>query len=198
MVDGLWLRKYTPEDAKLIESEVQRLLAADIIEPARSPWRAQVLVVHQGPKMRLVIDYSTTINRFTLLDAYLLPNIEDLVNTAAHARYYSSLDLRSAYHQILLLEEERFYTAFEAGGELYQYKRLPFGVTNGVSAFQRSIDRFIERYQLQKVYAYLDDLIVTGETIEEHDLNLLQYLNSVPSTAGTASANVLTKQPGEL
>ena len=86
-----------------------------------------------------MIDYSTTINRFTLLDAYRLPNIEDLVNTVAQARYYSSLDLRSAYHQIPLLEEERFYTAFEAGGELYQYKRLPFGVTNGVSAFQRSI-----------------------------------------------------------
>ena len=51
-------------------------LAADIIEPARSPWRAQVLVVTQGTKRRLVIDYSTTINRFTLLDAYPLPNIK--------------------------------------------------------------------------------------------------------------------------
>ena len=100
-------KKYTPEDAKFIESEVQRLLAADIIEPAPSPWRAQVLVVHQGPKKRLVIDYSTTINRY-MLDAYTLPNIEDLVNTVAQARCYSSLDLRSAYHQIPLLEEERF------------------------------------------------------------------------------------------
>ena len=87
-------RKHTPEDAKFIgESEVQRLLAADILEPARSPWRAQVLVVHQGPKKRLVIDYSTTINRFMLLDAYTLPNIEDLVNTVAQARYCSSLEL---------------------------------------------------------------------------------------------------------
>ena len=165
-------RKNTPKNAKFIESEIQRLLAADIIEPARSPWRAQVLVVHQGPKKKLVIDYSMTINGFTLVDAYPLPNIEELVNKVAQAKYYSSLDLRSAYHQISLLEEERFYTAFEAGGELYQYKRLPFGVTNGVSAFQRSIDCFIKRYQLQKVYAYLDDLTITGETIEEHDLNL--------------------------
>jgi len=128
-------------------------LAADIIKPARSPWRVQVLVVHQGPKKRLMIDYSTTINRFTLLDAYPLPNIEELVNNVVQARYYSSLDLRSAYHQIPLLEEERFYMAFEAKRELYQYERLPFGVTNGVSAFQRSNDCFIKRYQLQKVYA---------------------------------------------
>jgi len=81
------------------------------------------------------------------------------VNKVAQAKYYSSLDLRSAYHQIPLLEE-RFYTAFEARGELYQYKRLPFGVTNAVSVFERSIDCFIRRYQLQNVYAYLDDLKV--------------------------------------
>ena len=128
--------------------------------------------MHQDPKKRLVIDYSTTINRFTLLDAHPLPNIEELVNKAAQDKYYSSIDLRSAYHQVPLLEEEKFYTAFEAGCELYQYKRLPFGVTNGVSAFQRAIDCFIKQYQLSKVYAYLDSFTVTGETKEEHNLNL--------------------------
>jgi len=125
-----------------------------------------------------VIDYSATINRLTLLDAYPLPNIEELVIKVAQTKYYSSLDLRSAYHQIPLLEEERFYTAFEAGGDLYQYKQLPFGVTNGVSAFRRSIDCFIKTYQLQKVYVYLDDLTATGETIEEHDLNLKRLLDA--------------------
>jgi len=53
-----------------------------------------------------VIDYSTTINRFTLLDAYSLPNIEELVNTVAQDKYYSSLDLRSAYHQVPLLQRK--------------------------------------------------------------------------------------------
>jgi len=72
--------QYSSEDTKFIRSEVQRLLDADIIELARSPWRAQVFVVKQGEKKRLVIDYSVTSNRFTLLDAYSLPNIEDLVN----------------------------------------------------------------------------------------------------------------------
>jgi len=61
--------------------------------------------------------------------------------------------------------------ATTALGRLYQYKRLPF-VTNGVSAFQRVMGDFIERHQLKKVYAYLDDLTVTGATLEEHDPNL--------------------------
>jgi len=49
-----------------------------------------------------------------------------------------------------LLAEEQHYTAFEADGQLFQYKRLPSGVTNGVSVFQRSIDKFIKKHRLKK------------------------------------------------
>jgi len=87
--------------------------------------------------------------------------------------YYSSLDLRSAFHQIPLRADEKAFTASEALGRPYQCKRLLFGVTSSVSAFQRVMDNFIERPQLKKVNAYLDDLTVTGATLEEHDQNLM-------------------------
>ena len=104
---------------------------------ARSLWRAQVLVVHQSnAKKRLCVDYSVTINRYTYL---------------AQDTFYSSLDLKSTYHQVPLAPEERPMTAFEADGRLFQYCRLPFGVTNGVSAFQRAMDDFIKRHGLKKV-----------------------------------------------
>jgi len=112
------------------------------------------------------------------LDTYPLPNIEELVNTVAQDKYYSSLDLRSAYHQVPLLPEEKQYTAFEASGCLFQYKRLPFGVTDGVAALQRCIDNFIKRFNLKKVYAYLDDITVTGATLAEHDMNLKLLLDA--------------------
>ena len=171
-------RSYSKADQDFIESEIQKLLENDIIEPSTSPWRAQILVVRNFSKCRLVIDYSQTINRCTLLDAYPLPKIDDVVNRVAQDCYYSTLDLQSAYHQVPILEEERQYTAFEAMGRLYQYKRLPFGVTNGASAFQRIIDKFIQRNNLPKVYAYLDDLTVTGATLEEHDHNLKLLLDA--------------------
>jgi len=88
------------------------------------------------------------------LNAYPLPNIEDLVNKVAKDKYYNSIDLRQAYHQVPLLPEERHFTAFQAAGRLYQYKRLPFGVTNGISAFQRTIDAYIKTNRLQKVNVY--------------------------------------------
>jgi len=52
-----------------------------------------------------------------------------------------------------LLAEERHYTAFETDGQLFQHKRLPFGVTNDFSGFQRSIEEFIKRHRLKKLYA---------------------------------------------
>ena len=100
----------------------------------------------------MVINYSQTVNRFTQLDAYPLPKIEEVINDVAQDKFYSSVDLRSAYFQVPLREDERPYAAFEAMGKLYQYKRLPFGVTNGVSAFQRVIDCFIRRNNLKRVY----------------------------------------------
>lgn len=172
-------RWYSKDDKEFIDRQIQELLNDDVIEPSRSPWRAQVVVVQKdNRKKRMVIDYSQTVNKFTKLDAYPLPKIESIINKIAQEKYYSSLDLRSAYYQVPLKEEERYYTAFEASGRLFQYKRLPFGVTNGVSAFQRIIDEFISRNNLNKTYAYLDDLTVTGSTLEEHDENLKALLDA--------------------
>ena len=133
--------------------------------------KKKVLVVKRGEKQRLVIDYSSTINRFTILDAYPLPRIDSLVNQIANNQFYSSIDLRGAYHQVSHQESKRIFISFEACGKLYHYKRLPFGLTNGVSAFQRVIDNFIKRHNLKKVYGYLDDITVTGTTEEEHNQN---------------------------
>ena len=65
------------------------------------------------------MDYSQTINRYTFLDAYPLPKIEEIVNEVGRDRFYSSLDLQSAYHQVTLQPDDRQYTAFEALGQLY-------------------------------------------------------------------------------
>eukprot|EP00794_Sanderia_malayensis_P020739 gene20739-22770_t len=142
-------RRYSRDDLKFIDGEVERLLKEGIIEPSNSPWRAQVVVTKDdNHKKRLAIDYSQTINRFTQLDAFPLPRINDLVNDIAQYRVFSTIDLRSAYHQVPLKEEYKQYTAFEACNKLYQFTRLPFGVTNGVACFQREMMKFIEQNNL--------------------------------------------------
>lgn len=73
--------RYSYQDRMFIEKETQRLMKEGIIELNNSPWRAQVVLVTEGfKKWRLAIDYSETINRFTLFDSYPLPRIEDTGN----------------------------------------------------------------------------------------------------------------------
>ena len=105
-----------------MKEEIHKLLAEGIIEPSVSPWRAQVVVTkNETYKRRMVIDYSQTVNRFTLLDAYPLPRIDDEI---AQHKYFSKLDLTSTYYETPLCIEDRPFTAFEASSKLYQYCRL--------------------------------------------------------------------------
>ncbi|KRZ75194.1 Retrovirus-related Pol polyprotein from transposon gypsy [Trichinella papuae] len=123
-------RRYSVAEAKFINNEVRLLLAENIIEESCSPWRAQTLVVtSDNHKKRMVIDYSQTINRLTLLDAYPLPKINDMVQAISKYRFFSTVNLKSAYCQIPINARDKLYTAFEAGGRLYQFKRIPFGVS---------------------------------------------------------------------
>ena len=168
--------RYSYEDRKFIDSEVQHLLAEGIIEPSNSPWRAQVVVTHsENHKKRLAIDYSQTINRFTLLDAYPLPRIDDTVNAIAQYRVFSTIDLRSAYHQVSIRECDKPYTAFQAGSALYQFTRIPFGVTNGVACFQRIMTDIIASENLQGTIPYIDDVTICGKDQEEHNENLKRF-----------------------
>ena len=169
-------RRYSQPDSTFIKEETRRLLQEGIIEPSISPWRAQVLVTkNERHKRRMVVDYSNTINLYTELDAYPMPNISDMVNKISQYKYYSTLDLKSAYHQVPIQEQDKIYTAFETDGKLYQFKRLPFGVTNGVSTFQRTIDKVIENKQLSDTFAFLDNVTICGLTKEEHDSNLKAF-----------------------
>ena len=67
--------KYSQSDRNFIRDEVQRFSKLKIMKPSNSPSRAEVLVVNEK-KQRMVVDYSETINKYTQLDTYPLPQID--------------------------------------------------------------------------------------------------------------------------
>ena len=152
-------------------------------------------------KKRLCIDYSQTINLYTHLDAYPLPQIEQIVQNLAKYKVFSTFDLKSAYHQIKIKECEKKFTAFEADGKLYQFCRIPFGVTNAVAAFQRAVDKLVKDENLKDTFPYLDNITVAGSTQAEHDNNVQKFfevvkrkkltLNESKSVMSVSSINVL-------
>ena len=78
-----------------------------------------------------------------MFDAYHLPRIKDLVNQIAQYHIFSIITLSKAYYQIEICPQDRPYMAFQAGNHLYQFKRIPMGVKNGVSEFQCFMNSFI-------------------------------------------------------
>ena len=136
-----------------------------------------MLVVNnqRSGKRRMVFDYSRTVNRYTQLDVYPLTLIEDIVAKLAKYKVFSTIDLKSVYHQIQLNPRDREFAAFQSGNDLHQRRRLPFSLTNAVPEFQRAINAFVEQNQLRGCFPYLDDITIAGIDQEDHDLNLKAF-----------------------
>ena len=127
----------------------------------------------------LCIDYSQTVIQYTEVDAYPHPRIDDMITNLTKYRVFSTFDLKNAYHQFQICDSDKKYTGFEANGRLYQFRLIPFGVTNGVAVFQRQMDRIIAEEQLKDTFPYLDDITVADSTQEEHDSNVAAFLKAV-------------------
>ena len=119
-----------------------------------------MVVRSNGATEILVIDYSQTVNLYTEKDGFPIPLIEEIVNELAGYKYFASYDLKRAYHQIPISEEDKPFTAFEACGELLEFNVIPFGVTNGGPIFQRIMRGIIEGDKLQNTLVYFDNVVI--------------------------------------
>ena len=102
-----------------------------------------VVAENTSVKKWLCVDYFPTINKFTDLDVFPVPLMQSVINQLHGHRFFTTLDLRSAYHHVSLLEADRPFTAFEADGNLWQFTRLSFCVTNGVPVFCRVMKKLL-------------------------------------------------------
>ena len=165
-------QKYYPVSDKIqaeIHSHVQAMLDDGVIEPSNSGWASPVtLQKKKNGKWRFCIDFRK-VNAVTEPDAYPLPHMDTILRKLQKAQYISTLDLRSAYHQIPMAERAKIITAFTVPGKgLYHFRRMPYGLNNAPATFQRLIDRVIGPELEPFAYAYLDDIIIVTETFEEH------------------------------
>lgn len=159
----------SPFKQKLINEEVDKMLAAGIIEPSKSAWSSPILLVPKpNGEQRFCVDFRK-LNAVSEKDAYPLPYMSSILDKLGGAKYLSSLDLKSAYHQVEMEESSKQYTAFTVPGRgLFQFTRLPFGLHNAPATFQRLIDSVLEEDLAAWVFPYLDDVIVVADSFEKH------------------------------
>jgi len=123
------------------------------------------------------IYYCTTVNQAAKLDLYPLPKIEQLFASLAGGRIFSKLDLSLAYLQVVLDEESRHLVMVNTHKELFHFNGLPFKVASVPAIFQRIIEGMLKG--ILGVCIYLDDILITGKTEEEHLTNLEQILKQL-------------------
>lgn len=163
------LRQYrTPlNNRKIIDQAVDEMLEAKIIERSKSPWSFPVVIVDKkdGSK-RFCVDFRA-LNKITKANSYPLPLIDDILALLGKAKYFSSLDLKSGYWQVLVEDNDREKTAFTCHRGLFQFNVMPFGLTTAPGVFQELMARVLEGLDKFTV-AYLDDILIFSETLEEH------------------------------
>ena len=164
-----------PDRRAAIQEQVEYQLKAGVIEPAQSEWASPVLLApKKDGTMRFCIDFRR-LNAATIPDTYPLPRMDDCIDSLSHAKVFSMLDALWGYWQIPIAEEDRDKTTFTSHVGTYRYKRMPFGLRNAPSTFQRALDVILSGVRWKFCLVYLDDVIVFSRNNEEH----LEHLDTV-------------------
>ena len=156
-------------------AQVQQMLASDVIRPSNSPWAPPVVMVKKKDgSLRFCADFRQ-LNAATVKDAHPLPGIDDLLDALHGACWFSTLDLKSGYWQVPIMERDKEKTVFRtSSGQLYEFNQAPFGLCNAPATFSRFMDRVLSGLHWETCLFYLDDIIVFYSTWEEHLARLRQ------------------------
>jgi len=161
----------------LVEKELDRLIQEGILEPVQfANWAAPIVPVLKSDKasVRICGDFKLTVNQASKLDRYPIPRVEDLFAKLAGGQVFTKLDMSQAYMQLLLEEESKQYVVINTHRGLFKYHRLPFGISSAPGIFQRTMESLLQG--IPNVVVYIDDILVTGATEQEHLKTLEEVL----------------------
>lgn len=147
-------------------------------------------------KWRLVIDYRK-LNNSIHDDKFPLPNITEILDSLSGSLYFTTLDLSNSYYQCDLDLESRQYTAFNVGqysvtksekennkitasiSGQYQMTRMPMGLKTSPNSFSKMMTIAMSGLTYEKCLIYLDDLVVFGKSLDDHNKNLIDVFFKV-------------------
>lgn len=181
-----------------IDKEIDRLLELGIIQAVEySQWAAPIVAVRKTNRsLRICADFSTGLNDALEPYPYPLPTPEEIFSRLSNCKVFSLIDLSDAFFQVQVHENSRELLTISTHRGLFRYQRLPFGVKVAPGAFQQVIDMMISG--LTGTSAYLDDILVTGKDIKDHNENLRKLFERIQSFGFTIKAEKFTIATQEL
>jgi hypothetical protein len=162
-----------PNKKQFIYNEVQEMLAAGIVEPAESPYSSPIVLIKKDQGYRFCIDFRR-VNKKIETSNKPLRDVNTVLASLAGATVFTTLDLAAGYHQCKIQESDRRITAFGTEFGEFQFKVLPFGLSNASALFQEAMDQVFT--DCPNTIPYVDDVIIFSGNMEEHKQHLSNVL----------------------
>ena len=169
-------RRLNPTVQEAAESIIQKHLMDGTLRPSSSPWSSPIhMVPKKANDWRLVGDYRS-LNAVTKKNSYPMRYINDFSARLKGHTKFSCIDLRDAFHQIPIHEDDIEKTALSTPFGLFEFTRMPFGVCGAAQTFQSFIDEILRNLSVKyenherkvTLFAYIDDILVASKNEEEH------------------------------
>ena len=185
--------KISPKLQPKLDATLQSYLDQGVIEPATSPWNSPLHAVfkqvkrshkhtsQKKDKVRIVLDLRK-VNEQIEPTLRNIPNISSIIDdmlTPYHnntkPKYFSSIDVSNMYYQIALHPDSRDMTAFQWKNNTYRFTRLAQGMKVSAGYSTLIMQQILGHLKHKPIYHYIDDVIITSSTLEEH----LQLIDDV-------------------
>ena len=158
------------------KGEIMQLLKAGIIRESTANYASPVIWIKKKNNnmsknsgqnnYRLACDYRL-LNQITELFPFKLPNINDILHRISGHKLYTVLDLKSAFFQIKLREQDQDILTFTTEFGNFAPLRLPFGCKNSSSYYSLLMQKLLEPLHNLGIEHYLDDIIIAANSIAE-------------------------------
>ena len=166
----------TIEEKETMKTWIAENLRKGFIRPSSSSYAAPCFFVKQKGKLRLCMDYRK-LNAQTIKNKSPIPLISEMLRSLSTGSIFSTLDLRAAYNQVRIAEDDIHKTAFITPYGLFESLVLLFGLTNAVSDFQAFMNDVFRDMLGKFVLVYLDDIIIYSSDPMQHQSHIMAVLS---------------------
>ena len=183
-------RRHALSQLEVIDGEVSKLLAADIIEPTnRSDYISNVVLIkkkqvdaNEPVRYRLAVDLSD-VNQIIKPQKAQLPHVETIIDSLQNKQFFCQLDFCQAFLSLGLEEQSRDLTTFVTRKGLFRFKRMPNGLNVAPAKFCELLSSLFGHLMWTHIMAFLDDIVLPSTTIDE-GLNTLETVFERIATSG--------------